>query len=150
MPRLSRMPDRPAHDESPPEELILPTFRDTLRALWRGLRVRCPRCGGGHILRGWFGLRERCPTCGLRLERGEQEDYYLGGMLLNIILAVVTFAVGFLAAILVMWPNVHWEGLEYVLGGAMIILPIALYPVSRVLWLAIDRVIRPRVDRADD
>jgi hypothetical protein len=32
----------------------------------------------------------------------------------------------------------------------MIILPIALYPVSRVLWLAIDRVIRPRVDRADD
>lgn len=128
------------------EDLTLPTFRDTLRALWRGLTLRCPRCGGGHILRGWFGLKERCPACGLRLERGEEEDYYLGGMMLNIILAVVIFAVGFLGALLVMWPNVHWEGLEYVLGGAMIVLPIALYPVSRVLWLALDRVIRPRVE----
>lgn len=131
------------------EELTLPTLRDTLRALWRGLRVRCPRCGGGHILRGWFHLAERCPTCGLQLERGEEEDYYLGGMLLNIILAVLIFGVGFLGALLVMWPDVHWEGLEYVLGGAMIFLPIALYPVSRVLWLAIDRIVRPRVDRAE-
>jgi uncharacterized protein (DUF983 family) len=132
------------------EELTLPTLRDTLRALWRGLTLRCPRCGGGHILRGWFGLKERCPTCGLRLERGEEEDYYLGGMLLNIILVFVIFAVAFLGALLIMWPDVHWDALEYVLGGAMIILPIALYPVSRVLWLAIDRIIRPRVDRAEE
>lgn len=144
------MPERPEHDEPSSEELVLPTFRDTLRALWRGLRVRCPRCGGGHILRGWFGLKERCPTCALQLERGEEGDYYIGGMLINIILVFLIFGVGFLVALLIMWPNVHWEWLEYVLASAMIILPIALYPVSRVLWLAVDRVIRPRADRAEE
>lgn len=95
-------------------------------------------------------MKERCPTCGLRLERGEDEDYYLGGMLLNIILAVVIFGVGFLGALLIMWPNVHWDVLQYALVAAMLILPVALYPVSRVLWLAIDRIIRPRVDRAEE
>lgn len=144
------MADRLDHTDASAEELTIPTLRDTLRALSRGIRLRCPRCGGGHILRGWFGLEERCPTCGLRLERGEEEDYYLGGMMLNIILAVVIFGVGFVAALLVMWPNVHWDALEYVLAGAMIILPIALYPVSRVLWLAIDRIVRPHVDRPEE
>lgn len=132
------------------EELTLPTLRDTLRALWRGLTLRCPRCGSGHILRGWFGLKERCPTCGLRLERGEEGDYYIGGMLINIILVFVIFGVGLLGALLVMWPNVHWDALEYSLIAAMVILPIALYPISRVLWLAIDRAVRPRVDRAEE
>jgi uncharacterized protein (DUF983 family) len=28
----------------------------------RGLRVRCPRCGGGKLFRHWFALKERCPT----------------------------------------------------------------------------------------
>lgn len=144
------MANRPDDAEDVSEDLTLPTVRDTLRALGRGLTLRCPRCGGGHILRGWFGLKERCPTCALRLERGEDEDYYLGGMLLNIILAVLIFGIGFLGALLIMWPNVHWDVLQYALVAAMLILPVALYPVSRVLWLAIDRIIRPRVDRTEE
>jgi uncharacterized protein (DUF983 family) len=144
------MPDERRETSGIAEELTLPTLRDTLRALGRGVTLRCPRCGGGHIINGWFGLKERCPTCGLRLERGEEGDYYIGGMLINIILVFVIFGVGLLAALLIMWPNVHWDALEYGLISAMVILPIALYPVSRVLWLAIDRIVRPRVDRAEE
>jgi hypothetical protein len=36
------------------------------------------------VLKDWFHLRERCPTCDTALdERGEENDYYIGGMLLG-------------------------------------------------------------------
>lgn len=125
----------------------MPRGRELLRAVWRGMTLRCPRCGSGGILQGWFGIKERCPRCGLRLERGEEEDYFSGGMMLNIILAVLIFGAAFVIALVVMWPNVPWDALEYWLVGAMIVLPILLYPMSRTLWLALDLAFRPRSER---
>ena len=34
------------------------------RALWRGLRKRCPHCGEGRLFSGWSHI-ERCSACGL-------------------------------------------------------------------------------------
>jgi uncharacterized protein (DUF983 family) len=31
----------------------------------RGLRSRCPRCGGGRLFEGFLTLRGRCESCGL-------------------------------------------------------------------------------------
>jgi uncharacterized protein (DUF983 family) len=45
--------------------------RPVKRALllfWRALRLRCPNCGGGLILRSWFRMRPYCPSCGLPLD----------------------------------------------------------------------------------
>lgn len=123
--------------------LTVPRLRDVLRLTARAVRLRCPNCGGGPVLLSWFRLRGRCPTCGIRLERGEEQDYYLGGMFFNIMLAETLFAVVFLAGVVVMWPAVPWDGIEYVLAAAMIGAPILLYPMSRVLWLAFDLLIRP-------
>ena len=123
--------------------LVVPRVRDVLRLSWRAIRLRCPNCGGGPVLRGWFRLRHRCPGCGLRLERGEESDYFLGGMFLNIMLVELLFALALLVAIVAMWPDVPWDGIEYVLVGGMIGAPIVLYPVSRLLWLAMDLLIRP-------
>jgi len=50
------------------------------------------------------------------------------------------------AVLVIMWPNVPWSGLEYVLVGAMIVAPILLYPISRVMWLAFDLLLRPVTD----
>jgi uncharacterized protein (DUF983 family) len=124
-------------------ELTMPTFRNTIKLLWRAIRLRCPNCGGKKILKSWFTLEHKCPTCSLRLERGESSDYYLGGMMFNLILAELLFVVAFVLALVVMWPNVPWDGLEYTLVAAAIIAPIVLYPVSRVLWLAFDLMLRP-------
>jgi len=35
------------------------------RAIVRGLRGRCPRCGEGGLFKGFLGLRPSCARCGL-------------------------------------------------------------------------------------
>jgi uncharacterized protein (DUF983 family) len=112
------------------------------RILWRGLRLKCPNCGGSGILAGWFALKARCPTCGLVLDRGES-DYFLGAYLLNLVavelvLTAVLTAIGLATA-----PDVPWGLLTY--GGAAftLVAAIACYPLTKVLWLAFDVILRP-------
>jgi uncharacterized protein (DUF983 family) len=33
------------------------------RALSRGLRARCPACGGAALFQGWLRVRDMCPVC---------------------------------------------------------------------------------------
>lgn len=123
--------------------LVMPRMRDVARFFWRGMRLRCPNCSGKPVLKSWFKLLDSCPKCGIRLERGEEDDYYLGGVFFNMMLAEVIFVILFTVVIVVLWPNVPWDGIEYVLAVAMIGAPIVLYPVSRLLWLALDLLLRP-------
>jgi uncharacterized protein (DUF983 family) len=116
----------------------------------RALILRCPNCGGGPVLKDWFHLRTHCPTCGIALERGEESDYYIGGMLLNITLCFIIFAVGFWGVLVLTYPRVPWDLLQYGLVAAMIILPIALYPISRLVWLAADLAVRPHSERTPE
>jgi len=120
------------------------------RMVLRAMIVRCPNCGGKPVLKDWFHLRERCPKCGVALERGEEDDYYIGGMLLNITLCFVIFAVGFWGVLIVTYPRVPWDVLQYGLVAAMIVLPILLYPISRVVWLAVDMAVRPRSEKSPE
>jgi uncharacterized protein (DUF983 family) len=124
-------------------EIIMPRMRDVARAFARALALRCPNCGGARVLRSWFKLRHHCEKCGIRLDRGEVDDYFLGGMFFNIVLAEVVFALVLLVVVVIMWPNVPWAGVEYSLIVAMIAAPIVLYPVSRLMWLALDLLLRP-------
>jgi uncharacterized protein (DUF983 family) len=115
----------------------------------RALTLRCPNCGGRPVIKDWFHLRDHCPECAIALERGEESDYYLGGMMLNIALCVVIFAVAFWGVLIMTYPEVPWTALQYGLVAAMILLPVLLYPISRIVWLAVDLAIRPNSDRAD-
>lgn len=124
-------------------DIVMPRMRDVARYFWRALLLRCPNCGGHKVLRSWFKLRYRCDTCGIRLDRGEAEDYFLGGVFFNIVLAEVLFAFALLIVVIVLWPNVPWAGVQYSLVIAMIAAPIILYPVSRLMWLALDLLLRP-------
>lgn len=132
------------------EALTWPGLRTIAVMTARGVILRCPNCGGKHILKNWFHLRERCPKCGIALERGEESDYYIGGMLLNITLCFIIFAIGFWGVLIITYPNVPWDFLQYGLVAAMVLLPIILYPVSRIVWLAIDLAVRPRSERTKD
>ncbi len=124
-------------------ELVMPRMRDVLRQFLRALLLRCPNCGGRHVVKNWFRLQARCPACGIRMERGESEDYWLGGMFFNLALAETLFALGLLVVLVAMWPIVPWAGVEYSLIVAMVAAPIVLYPVSRLMWLALDLLLRP-------
>ena len=49
------------------------------RAIWRGWRTRCPRCGEGRMLRDYLKVRDACPHCGedLRPARADDGPAYL-------------------------------------------------------------------------
>lgn len=89
-------------------------------------------------------MRERdvCPSCHLKLDRGES-DFFIGAYTLNLVVAELLVVVGGLLVLRSTWPDVPWDGMMYGLAGLMITAPIALYPFSRQVWLAIDLILRP-------
>ena len=53
------------------------------------------------------------------------------------------FGIGFLAVLLVTWPNPPWDAIEW--GGVIVLTAGVLiaYPFARTLFLAIDLIFRP-------
>jgi len=117
-------------------------FAQVLLLFWRGLRRRCPNCGGGPIFDSWLRMRSRCPKCGLRLERGEQ-GYQVGSYMFNIIAAELIWAAAFLGILVATWPSPPWDALLYGGVAMMAIAPFLFYPFSKTLFLAFDLIFRP-------
>ena len=111
----------------------------------RGLTLRCPNCGAGSLFTSWFRTRERCRRCSMPLERKaeQDDDYFLGAMMFNLVVAELIFAAGMLVWLLVTWPDVPWDLLQYVGVAFMIIAPVLFYPLSKTIWLAFDLLFRP-------
>jgi uncharacterized protein (DUF983 family) len=109
---------------------------NALVVLARGFLKRCPRCGRGHLFTGWFSMREQCPRCGLAFERGE--GYWLGAIAVNLGATEALFGAMFVAIIVATWPNVPWVW-PTIAGIALnIVVPIAFYPFSKTIFVAID------------
>jgi uncharacterized protein (DUF983 family) len=108
---------------------------------WAALR-RCPNCGSGDIFRSYLHQRDSCPTCRLKLDRGER-DFFIGAYTINLIVAELLVFFGGMAFLVYSWPDVPWTGLMWGLAILMVVAPIALYPVSRQLWLGFDLIFRP-------
>jgi uncharacterized protein (DUF983 family) len=112
-------------------------------SFFRALTLRCPRCGGRGGLRSWLRLRAACPVCGLTLDRGEEEDYWYGGFMFNII-ASELLTVGLIAGLIVAtFPRVPWTALEVAAPAMAVAAPFAAFPFTRYLWLAWDLAFRP-------
>lgn len=49
------------------------------RAIWRGLRCRCPACGKGRVLHSYLKVNDACPSCGedLTPQRADDGPAYL-------------------------------------------------------------------------
>lgn len=113
-----------------------------LLMLRRALLLRCPNCGASGVRVSYFDFAPSCHTCGLRLDRGE-EDYWIGGFMLNFVVAELIVVAAFVGAIVLMWPDVPWM---LVMWGALVpavLGPILVYPFSRNVWLALDLQFRP-------
>ncbi|SMX29463.1 hypothetical protein TRP8649_03597 [Pelagimonas phthalicica] len=55
-------------------QMIEDETRDVKRAIWRGLRLRCPNCGEGKLLHSYLKVNESCDCCGLELKRAKADD----------------------------------------------------------------------------
>jgi uncharacterized protein (DUF983 family) len=109
---------------------------------FRAIRLRCPNCGGHPVLLTWFTLCANCPVCGIRLQRGE-DGYWVGGYMFNLIAAELIWAGSLVALLWWTWPTPPWTVL--LIGGVMLMVlsPVALFPFSRLVFLAFDLVFRP-------
>jgi len=121
-----------------------PAAPGPLRLLGRALTLRCPRCGSGSLFKSWFTMHERCAGCGMPLQRGEAQDYWLGGMMFNIALSEMLAVAVVASIVLATWPGVPWTGIWIGAIALMLAAPFVLFPLSRTLWLAFDLLFRPR------
>lgn len=125
----------------PTDPSSLPSAGALLRALRRAARLRCPRCGGGGLFASWTRLKDRCPGCELLLDRGE-EDHFLGAYVLNLAVAEAVPALVLLGGVALTWPEVPWRALGWTAVALAILCPVAFFPLSRTLWLALDTTFR--------
>jgi uncharacterized protein (DUF983 family) len=122
--------------------LDMPSTGLALRILARVLRLRCPHCGGGHVLNRRGGVNDRCARCNFRFERSE-ENYFMGAMFFNFMMGTGLFAATLFAIIAFSGPDIPWDMLGYVLPILLGVCMVVLYPVSKVVWLAVDVLLRP-------
>jgi uncharacterized protein (DUF983 family) len=111
-------------------------MRAALRMLRRGLLKRCARCSSGGLFRRWFSMVARCPRCGLVFER--EEGQWVGAMIVNFAVTEVVFVVVLVGGLLLTWPDVPWIGLTVAGVAANVLVPVAFYPISKTVWVAID------------
>jgi uncharacterized protein (DUF983 family) len=45
------------------------------RAVWNGLRLRCPNCGEGHLFRSYLNVADSCDVCGEELHHHRADDF---------------------------------------------------------------------------
>jgi uncharacterized protein (DUF983 family) len=119
-----------------------PPGRHRLRLVWRAVRRRCPRCGARGVWLSVMRMRPHCPSCGLELDRGES-DYFYGAYLLNFVAAELIAVAAIVVTLIVTWPNPPWNALTFGTAAIAAIAPIALYPTTKALWLAVDLMFRP-------
>jgi uncharacterized protein (DUF983 family) len=106
------------------------------RALLRGARKRCPRCGSRAIWLTWFKAKPLCPVCGLRFEA--EEGGFLGAMVINYTFAFTVWIVAIVITLILTVPDLPVGpaiiGSVVILGG----LPLWFYPRSKMLWAAVE------------
>lgn len=118
-----------------PKPLTIP------RLLWRGVRRRCPLCGGGGCFATFFTKRPRCPRCAFPLIR--EEGHWIGALGMN---TIVTF--GLLALTLAVSIALTWQARRgiWIFGPALLVagaVPLLFFGSSQTLWSAIDLLMRP-------
>lgn len=113
-----------------------------MKKLLRGLTGRCPDCGSGGLFRRYFSMVEECPRCQLHFER--DEGYWVGAMIVNTAFAILVFLAIVVGGLAITWPEVPWDTILVASIASMIVVPVALYPISKTVWVAMDLLVRPR------
>ena len=101
----------------------------------RGLTNRCPNCGGRTLFaRGsLFAINKVCPACGFKIERDNDEGFFLGSMSLNYGITLVCFL---LPVMVLAYFEVFGTTTAIVLAGVGAVgFPALFYRSSRSWWL---------------
>ena len=106
--------------------------------LWRGLMLRCPRCGVGRLYRRGYQMYDSCGSCGWVFER--EEGYWTGAIAVNLIVTELLIFVAIFPLLIFQAPLV-WS---LVIGlGLAVLTPFLFYWHSKSLWMAMDFMLHP-------
>src|SRR4051812_19780890 len=122
--------------------LAFPSTAVLARVAGRTLRLRCPHCGGAPVLSRRGSVKPRCAACNFRFERSD-ENYFSGAMFFGLLTGEFIFAIVLAVILVSMWPNIPWDTITWAIPVGMIALLFFLIPASKVIWLAIDVLVRP-------
>ena len=74
--------------------------------------------------------------CGIEFER--EPGYWVGAIIINTVVTFSTFIGMFLLLVLGTWPDVPWGTVMGVTVVANAAIPVAFYPISKTVWLALE------------
>ncbi|MFZ4516662.1 MAG: DUF983 domain-containing protein [Acidimicrobiia bacterium] len=117
------------------------------RMLWWGITRRCARCGGGDLFHHWLTMKPDCPTCGLHFER--EQGYFAGALAINFILTGGLLLATLVTLLVLTIPNVNVPLILAIIVPVTACTPLIFYPISKTLWIAIDRGFLQRLDAGE-
>jgi uncharacterized protein (DUF983 family) len=107
--------------------------------LGRGLRLRCPRCGGAQVFRGWFAMHGACPACGRKFNRAP--GYFLGSIYFNYGVTAVLLVAGYFT--LFFADVAIGKAWLAALAAFSLLFPLWFFRYARTLWIAVDEWLDP-------
>ena len=111
-----------------------PTSKATF--IFRGLTNACPRCGGRHLHKKYFTPKSHCPKCSLKLEK--EQGYWTGSLAINMVVTGAVVGICLIVGLITTVPDIPVVPLFLTLLPITIFLPIAFYPLTHTIWMAID------------
>lgn len=109
--------------------------------LLRGLIARCPACGSDHIFEKFFQMKDRCPQCSLKFER--VEGHWIGSLGVNTTVVFGAMLIALMAITFTVYPDANVPLMLVVEISLALLGPLLFFPSSRMLWTAIDLLMRP-------
>jgi uncharacterized protein (DUF983 family) len=104
------------------------------RALWRGLRMRCPNCGQASLFGRFLKVVDHCPACGEEFSHHRADDFppYLVIIVLGHLVVPIALAVEVSFAPPIWLQYLIW--LPLVVAGAIALLQPAKGAVVALQW----------------
>lgn len=93
------------------------------------------------MFRHWFRMEHRCPTCNLKFER--IEGHWIGSLGLNTTVVFGAMLLVLLAGSLAFYPNPPYGALLVAEISIAVLGPMLFFPSSRMMWTAMDLLMRP-------
>jgi uncharacterized protein (DUF983 family) len=118
-----------------------PDMPSTGTMVLRGMRRRCPRCGGGKLFKGYSQTLPACPTCGHCFQPKAEEGFFLGALTINLGVTQTAILLGLFVYIIVLaggGGGIPVVPLLMVSSVLVVALPVFFYPFARTIWAAFD------------
>ena len=103
----------------------------------RFIRLLCPACGNGSIIKRPFRIKSRCSSCGVRFAR--EEGFFVGAILVNVVTTEIVILILYLISSPII--SAHYRAVLTTLFVVACTFPVVFYHHSWSIWLSFDHMV---------